>query len=159
MKNLFSILAISLCTCVYSQTVTDSIATPIGDFVVISEESTEQSNEYAQETATTSDGGSINLITAGISSERMSSSRIVSALNVTLAPNPTSGLVELNITGVEGATTVVVTNVLGQIVYSNSVQVNSSRTMYLPAQLWLGGTYMVVISAGGQTVSKRLIVE
>lgn len=159
MKKLLSILALSFSVTVYAQSVTDSVNTSIGDFIVVSSEEIEESSAVTEESTSTSDGGSVELVTPGFSGARLSSSVVTSQLNVRLAPNPSSGVVELQVIGVEGVTSIVVTNLLGQVVYSTNISVTNTRTTYLPAQLWTSGTYIVVTSAGGQTVSTRLIVE
>lgn len=119
----------------------------------------EQSASYSSQITTTSDGGTSELITPETSSERLALGATANNLQIQLAPNPSSGVVELNISGAYGAASIVVTDLLGQIIYSTTLAVNSMRTAYLPAQLWTSGTYIIVTSCGGQTATQRLIVN
>jgi hypothetical protein len=76
-----------------------------------------------------------------------------------ITPNPSSGVVELYISGVEGVITIMVSDLLGQIIYSCNISLSNSTTAYLPAHLWPSGTYIILGSAGGQIATERLIVE
>jgi hypothetical protein len=159
MKNLFLTALVLICTVAYCQNASDSINTSIGDFILITSESIESSEVYAEEVITTEDGGSGEFVAAA-SSARFAQTPVTSTnLQVRVMPNPTPEAVELFIDGMSGTASVVVTDVLGQVVFSSRAIVDSSTRVFLPAQWWTSGTYLIVVSNGVDVKTERLIVE
>jgi len=146
-------------TCTVQAQITDSLVTPLGAFVLVTIEDAEESTGYSEESLTTSDGGTIEFVAIN------SGARFASAINenqkmvVNISPNPSADVAQLKISGVDGPVSIVVTNTLGQMVYTSTITVTQSRTTYLPVQVWPAGTYLVVISAGGAVETERLVVQ
>jgi hypothetical protein len=159
MKKLtLSFLLISVAS--FAQTTTDSISTPLGDFVLISEEEIEESTGYLDETSTTSDGGTAQLLELS-SGARLAQpmSEVTTVMTITMMPNPTAGIVEMYIKDASGSISISVKDVLGQTVYETSLICDGSRTAYLPAQTWASGTYIVNVRGTSSTLTERLVVR
>ena len=159
MKKFLLITALLAATCIHAQSVTDSINTSIGDFVLVTSEAPLISEVYLEESIATTDGGNGEFVAIGSNARYMDEPVLTTALQIALAPNPTVGTTELQVKGMSGAATITVTNVLGQVVYSSVQQVNSSQTVLIPSQLWQSGSYLVVVSNGQDVKTERLIVE
>lgn len=160
MKN---ILIIVLCSTVelYAQTSTDSLSTPLGEFVLISEEEIEESTGYLDETSTTSDGGTAQLIelSSGARHAQPMAETVSASMTISMMPNPTAGIVEMQIKDVAGSVSISITDLLGQTVYTTSLVVDGSRTAYLPAQTWSSGTYIVNVRGANSNITERLVVR
>lgn len=76
-----------------------------------------------------------------------------------LVPNPTTEVTELRVSGMTGSITIVVTDVLRQVVYSSNQNIDSSKQVFLPSQLWSSGSYMVVVNNGQTVKAEKLIVH
>lgn len=156
--KLLLFIAISFSTTLGAQT-TDSISTSLGDFVLVSSETVDESTGYSDESATTSDGGTAQMVEIN-SGARFAAPYVEnSSLQVTMQPNPARGIVELNIEGVSGHAEISVTDLAGRSIYTSRVNVDGSRTTYLPTQTWSSGTYVVTVNAGGSLHTERLVVE
>ncbi len=156
--SLFLFLAFLSCH-VFAQA-TDSISTPLGDFVVVTTEEILESNGYEEESTTTSDGGSAEFLMIS-SGARFAGPQLESTgvLSVRMNPNPANEIVQLDISGVSGSVEIAVTDLLGREVYNNTLAIAGSRVVYLPTQTWTNGTFLVVIRSEGQQHTERLIVE
>lgn len=159
MKIFFLAFAIISSSIIHAQTVTDSVNTSIGDFVLVTSESIESSQVYSEETITTSDGGSGAFVAVSSNARFMLQPATGSALQISLLPNPTAGTTELKVIGMSGSAAIIVTNVLGQVVYSSNQNIDSVKQIFLPSQLWESGTYLVVVNNGQEVKSERLIVQ
>lgn len=144
----------------FAQTTTDSISTSLGDFVLITEEDIEESTGYLDETSTASDGGTAQLLELSSGARLMQPAVEANVgMSLTMMPNPTDGVVEMQIKDASGSISISVTDLLGQNVYVTSIVVDGSRTAYLPAQLWASGTYIVNVRGASSNVTERLVVK
>jgi hypothetical protein len=159
MKKVLIILISANAFSVSAQTVTDSVNTTIGDFILVTSEQAGASAVYSEENISTSDGGNGEFVAVN-SNARMLLTPVVSVnMQISVMPNPSSGATELSVTGMSGTAAVVVTNVLGQTVYSSNTVVDGSAKIFLPSQLWESGNYFVVVSNGQDVKSEKLVVE
>jgi hypothetical protein len=156
-----TLFIISFCaTCVVSaQTSTDTLTTSIGEFAVESEEELTESTVYVDESYYTPDGGSAEFVSAVSSARFITPQADAHDMHIQVKPNPTIESADLVVDGISGMATIIVTNVLGQVVFTSLVTVDRSQTVQLPAQLWEPGVYMIVVASGGNTLTERLIVE
>ena len=159
MKNISFFFLIGIVSSSYAQTTTDSISTLLGEFVLITTEETEESTGYMEESFTTSDGGTVEFVAINSGARFAAPANVSQTMAVKISPNPSADVVQLEISSVEGQVSIVVTDVLGQVVYSSNLNVDKSRTTYLPSQLWASGTYLIVVSAGGEVTTERLVIE
>lgn len=160
MKKLLALLLLVNVSSLFAQTFTDTIATPIGDFSLVTNEEGEVSSAFSDETTVTSDGGTVEFV--GVTSgARFADEQTIlgEGIAMKLAPNPASNVVEVQLTGITGAVTLTAINVLGQIVYSANLNVESGRPLYIPAQQWGSGNYLIMINAGSQVLQEKLVVK
>ncbi len=79
--------------------------------------------------------------------------------NVSLTPNPTSGIVNLNVSGAEKNVRISIVNVIGSEVYNfNTTDVTASFNKQIDLNSLSNGTYLVKVQSAGKTAVKRLIV-
>ncbi|KAA9325016.1 CUB domain-containing protein [Adhaeribacter soli] len=82
------------------------------------------------------------------------------AANLTLFPNPTSGLVNLKINAAASKISLQVLNTLGQEVLSRQLQTNGKETeLSLDLSSVAKGVYLIRVNAGEQVYIRKLIVE
>jgi hypothetical protein len=160
MKKLAFIL-VGCSGCLAAQTSTDSISTSFGEFVLISEEQIEVSTGYVDETSTTSDGGTAQFLEVSSGARLAPPISETTEMNmiISMMPNPTSGITEMQIQNASGSVLISVTDLLGQTIYSCTIAVDGNRTAYLPSQLWTSGSYFVNVRYNGSIITERLIVE
>ena len=77
------------------------------------------------------------------------------AQNLKILPNPTTG--ELNVGGLNGATTLEVFNLLGQKVYSRYEPVNSEETIDISSQPT--GVYFVVVKGTDGIITGKVLKQ
>ncbi len=160
MKKLIFFSLVFVTTTTFAQTTTDSIATPLGEFVLVTTEEMTESTGYIEETSTTADGGTAEFLEISSGARYAApKAEVGSMLVVEMLPNPAHGVVQLNISGVVSGVTITVTDLLGQIVYSTTLAIDGERTAYLPSQTWASGTYIVSVSSSQNLFAERLIVQ
>lgn len=81
-------------------------------------------------------------------------------LNVSIAPNPVTTVAKLTYAAAEsGATTLKVTNVIGQQVYMQELGNQQSGAVIIPVAELASGIYMVTLKCGNEMITKRLVKE
>jgi hypothetical protein len=79
--------------------------------------------------------------------------------SVVLSPNPSTGLVNVNVSGAEKNVRINIVNVIGSEVYNfNTTDVTSSFSKQIDLSSLSNGTYLVKVQSAGKTTIKRLIV-
>ena len=72
----------------------------------------------------------------------------------TVAPNPSSGLVTLSTT-LNGKTPIIVTNIIGDIIYSAELELSSNSKVTIDLSRQKNGVYLVNVG----NITKRLIID
>lgn len=163
-KYCFLILFIT--TTFYSfgqQVVTDSVVTELGDFILETSE-----NEFLSEqdllgdSTTTSDGGNAEYL-IGIENGTFRIQNPTQTENnsesFSLLPNPTAGIVEVKLVGMNSTITFSILDPLGRIVMYNSLFVQGDRTIHFDMTEYARGVYFVQVITQNSTFTQRLIRE
>jgi hypothetical protein len=79
---------------------------------------------------------------------------ITSEEDLSVYPNPSSGLISLSTT-FKGKTLIIVTNITGEIVYNEEVQISSSSKVTIDLSKQSNGVYLVKVG----DIIKRLIID
>jgi len=84
---------------------------------------------------------------------------VAQQLNVQLNPNPVSNELQITINGLVGNAKIEITNVLGQIVFTQNVKATNSFHQAVDVSSLPSGLYMVNIESDGQRVSQKLVKQ
>ncbi len=79
--------------------------------------------------------------------------------NVRIYPNPTSGAFTIIIPNDVVYKEIVITNQLGQDVYSHSISDNDNRVLINEASKWRSGVYFVKLIGDSNTDTKKIIIK
>ncbi|MFM2018937.1 MAG: hypothetical protein RL007_2593 [Bacteroidota bacterium] len=144
-----------------AQTSQDSIATQIGDFILVSNETIYETVQIVEDSTQTIDGGEMEIVslTEGRAMQNEMSNSALSELLLSLAPNPANGDCQILIENYSGCVSYMVSDVTGRIVYSSNTLVYDSQNSTLPSSLWRAGVYVVNIKIESDTRTVRLVVE
>ncbi len=78
---------------------------------------------------------------------------------ISLYPNPSNGLITLSIPALDSSINIEVTNTSGQVVLIEKSEVSSASIRQLDLTGSNPGVYFVRITAGGQTVVKKVVIQ
>jgi hypothetical protein len=79
---------------------------------------------------------------------------------MTLSPNPTNELVNLNLVGISGQSKIIVSNVLGIELWSKELDIKQSvLEINLPNSIYKYGVYFITIASNGKVITKQLIIK
>lgn len=144
-----------------AQTSQDSIATQIGNFILVSNETIYETVQIVEDSTQTIDGGEMEIVslTEGRAMQSEVSNSMLSELFLRLAPNPANGDCQILIENYSGCVSYMVSDVTGRIVYNSNELVYDSQNSTLPSSLWRAGVYVVNIKMETETKILRLVVE
>ncbi len=115
------------------------------EFDVTSDPASQGDNRFELDLAVPSTAGVANVTAAN-------------KLNVSIVPNPAANVAKLTYAAVEsGATTLKITNVIGQQVYTQDLGNQQSGTVTIPVAELASGIYMVTLKCGDEMITKRLV--
>lgn len=163
MKKYLHVIIIALLLAIRgsAQTSQDSIATQIGDFILVSNETIYETVQIAEDSMQTIDGGEMEIVslTEGRAMQSEASNSMLSELFLRLAPNPANGDCQILIENYTGSVFYSVSDVTGRIIYCSSTPTYDSQNSKLPSSLWRAGVYVVNIKLETETKILRLVVE
>ncbi|HEX5001042.1 MAG TPA: T9SS type A sorting domain-containing protein, partial [Bacteroidia bacterium] len=76
-----------------------------------------------------------------------------------LYPNPVSDYLNVNVDGMEGVVTVMLYNIMGQVVQSQQLQLQQQSQIVLPVQGIPSGVYSLVVSDNKHQLTGRVVIE
>ncbi|AZQ44254.1 PQQ-dependent sugar dehydrogenase [Nonlabens ponticola] len=105
------------------------------------------------------DNDAVNRFTI-VSTQSTLSNSDFESLDLTVYPNPTSGKLFISATSLSGLTTISLTNLLGQEVYSHEITAvaNQSIEVHLPANINTGNFILKVVN-DGQIMTEKIIIQ
>ena len=81
------------------------------------------------------------------------------AKSIRIYPNPTNGAFTIITPKKSNYNNILITNQLGQVIYSNSIPENNQRLIIEESTNWKSGVYFVKLIGDNNTVTKKLIVK
>ena len=90
-------------------------------------------------------------------SDKLATSEINSKDLATISPNPSNGIINLDFTKSFTTGKIMVTDLAGRTVYSNTL--NSSKSQQVNLSNLANGVYVVSIEAGNEQFTKKVIIK
>lgn len=163
MKFIFFILSTLLFTFyAHSQTLAyaDTVSTPVGDFMLETNEEPSSAITFDHQTQTSSDGGTAEQVNFFPSSERKTSVVAFENLSFNIKPNPTKDMANLSVKNGGMNLIVRISDISGRIISTqNYYSANGEYLNAIDISQYSPGIYFIELNTGGYHFSQKLVKQ
>jgi hypothetical protein len=138
----------------------DTVSTPIGQFMLETNEALISSVSFDHQTQTAADGGEVESVNFFPSSERRASEIAPEKISFNIKPNPVNEMANLQLKNGGSALTVTISDITGRVISTkNYYSIDGNYQSAIDLSEYTPGIYFVELNTGGYHFSQKLVKE